>query len=393
MTSERQEHDGFRAAPHLSPETLAANGARHHDEVTGALVPPIHLASTFARDEDYGARQSYTYARDAGPTAREAEALVRTLERAEQTMLFNSGMSALVAVLEALPAGARIAVPERMYHVGSAWVRRLARMGRIVADQFRPGDAESLAGAIREGDTRLVWVETPSNPECIVTDIAAASRIARTAGALLLVDGTAAPPSTTVALDLGAQLSFHSGTKYLNGHSDITAGALSFRGAGEFASEVETVRTFHGTALPGFEAWLLMRGLRTLHVRFAKISENALTVARALECHPKVESVHYPSLETHPGHEIAARQMSAGSGGLLSFVVKGDPGAALRVVRRCALFAPATSLGGTESLIEHRKTIEGPESGLPDNFLRLSIGLEDANDLVADLRQALSDVC
>ena len=390
MPSTGQQTFGDGRMPRHSPETRAARGILTADSLTGAVVPAIQLSTTFARDTDYAARQPYTYARDGGPTTREAERLLQDLEQADRTLLFTSGMSAIAAVLEALPNGARIAVPTRMYHGGTSWVRRLAGMGRISVKCFQPGNVDSLASVLHGDNTQLAWIETPSNPECIVTDIALAAEVAAAAGAMLLVDGTSGPPPTTSALELGAQLSFHSGTKYLNGHSDITAGALSFRGAETVASEIETVRMFHGTVLPGFESWLLMRGMRTLHVRFKKISENAMAIAHALQSHPMVESVLYPGLPTHHGHATAAKQMTSGFGGVVSLKVRGDADAALAVLRRCSLFTPATSLGGTESLIEHRRTIEGPSTGLPENLLRLSIGLEDAEDLIEDLRTALS---
>ena len=249
------------------------------DPATGSIVPPIHLSSTFARDERYDARNPYTYARDGGPTAREAEDIVCALEQAEATLLFTSGMSALAAVLEALPMGAHVVIPDRMYHGGLAWSRRLARLGRIRVDYFHPGEPGSYLDVLRDGETQLFWIETPSNPECWITGIEAAGRAARKAGALLLVDSTTAPPPTTRALDLGAHIVFHSGTKYLNGHSDVTAGVLSFRDADGIREEIESIRTFQGTALPGFDAWLLMRGLRTLYVRFARVSESALAIA------------------------------------------------------------------------------------------------------------------
>ncbi len=377
-------------APEISPESTAARGMTAPDSTTGSIVPPIHLSSTFARDARYDARNPYTYARDGGPTAREAEDILRALEQAEATLLFTSGMSALAAVLEALPMGAHVVIPDRMYHGGLAWSRRLARLGRIRADCFHPGGPGCYLDALRPGETRLLWIETPSNPECWITDIEAASHAAKTAGALLLVDSTTAPPPTTRALNLGANIVFHSGTKYLNGHSDVTAGVLSFREAGEIREEIECVRKFHGTALPGFEAWLLMRGLRTLFVRFARISESAMAIATALERHPQVDRVLYAGLPSHPGHGIAARQMTGGFGGMMSIVTRGDAAQARNVARRCRLFVPATSLGGTESLIEHRKSIEGEDSPVPDGLLRLSVGLETAAELIEDLNRALS---
>lgn len=376
--------------PGISPESVAARGMTSPDSATGSIVPPIHLSSTFARDEWYDARNPYTYARDGGPTAREAEGIICALEQAESTLLFASGMSALAAVLEALPMGAHVVIPDRMYHGGLAWTRRLARLGRIRVDHFHPGKPGSYLDVLRHGETQLFWIETPSNPECWITCIEAAANAARKTGALILVDSTTAPPPTTRALNLGAHIVFHSGTKYLNGHSDVTAGVLSFRDADGIRREIESIRTYHGTALPGFDAWLLMRGLRTLYVRFARVSESALAIATALESHPLVDRVLYAGLPSHPGHGTAARQMTGGYGGMLSVVIRGNAARARNVARQCRLFVPATSLGGTESLIEHRKSIEGQDSPVPDGLLRLSVGLESAEELIEDLNRALS---
>ena len=381
------DHSGH---PKLSAESIAARGTWTPDPETGAIIPPLSLSSTFARDENYNPRSASTYARDGGTTARHAEATICALEDAASTLLFNSGMSALAAVLEALPMGAHVVIPDRMYHGGISWCRRLDRLGRITVDAFQPDVPGSYLESLRVGETRLLWVETPSNPECWITDITAAAEAARAAGALLMVDSTTAPPPTTRALKLGAHIAFHSGTKYLNGHSDMTAGVLSFAGCDEIREEIETVRSFQGTALQGFEAWLLLRGLRTLFVRFARVSESAQAIAEALVENPLVDRVLYPGLKSNPSHEIAARQMTGGFGGMLSIVVKGDADQARDVARYCRLFVPATSLGGTESLIEHRKSIEGDESVVPDGLLRLAVGLENADELIADINRALA---
>jgi cystathionine gamma-synthase len=234
-----------------------------------------------------------------------------------------------------------------------------------------------------------VWIETPTNPTWDVIDIAAAAEAAHAAGARLAVDCTVAPPCTTRALDLGADVVFHSGTKYLGGHSDLTAGVLCVARRDELWDELRLVRSLTGGVIAGFEAWLLIRGLRTLFLRYARASENALAIAEAMQRHPGVAHVLYPGLADHPGHAVAARQMTGGFGGMLSILVHGAEAQARDVARFAQVFIPATSLGGVESLIEHRRAVEGPDSTTPPTLLRLSVGIEDARDLIADLDQAL----
>ncbi len=372
--------------PALSPATRAAQALGRVDAGTGALVPGIEPATTFARGPDYAPRQPYIYARDGGPTTRHAEAVIADLDGAAETLLFASGMAALVCLTETLEAGDRVAAPRVMYHGAQVWLRRLAaRRGVKVVfyDQAAPdGWAEALAGG-----ARWLWVETPANPTWDVADIAAAARAAHAAGARLLVDCTCAPPCAMQALGLGADVAFHAATKYLGGHSDLTAGALSFRDAG-LAAEVRGLRTLMGSVLSAFEAWLLIRGLRTLFLRWERACASALTIAQAMDAHPGVDRVLYPGLPAHPGHEVAARQMQ-GFGAMLSLMIAGDGSEARRLCTRTRLWHPATSLGGVESLIEHRAAVEPEGSEVPPQLVRLSVGIEDAGDLVADLEQAL----
>ncbi len=374
----------------LSPETLAAQALHHLDGATGAVVPAMHSASTFARDDNYDLHEGFVYSRYGSPTTKQAQDIIAALEGADAALLFNSGMSATVAVVEALPMGAHVVAQSMMYHIGLNWLNRQAGRGVIGFDSFQAGDLDALRAAIKPGETKLVWIETPANGDWSITDIAAAAEIAHAAGAILMCDSTAAPPCTTRPLELGADISFHSATKYLNGHSDLTAGVLSARAGLAIREEIEQVRGFQGTTLPGFESWLLIRGLRTLFVRYKKASENALTFARHFANHPAIETVMYPGLPDHPGHTVAARQMSGGFGGMMSLLVAGSAGRALAVAKACTTFIPATSLGGVESLIEHRHTVSGDGYGIPENLLRLSIGIENPDDLIADLEQALA---
>jgi cystathionine gamma-synthase len=256
---------------------------------------------------------------------------------------------------------------------------------------FDANDIDDLKRAIQPGKTSVVWIETPVNPTWDVIDIALAAEIAHAAGAVLAVDGTVASPVTTRALDYGADIVFHSATKYLNGHSDVVAGILVTARQDERWEDIKLVRTLTGGILGPHEAWLLLRGMRTLFLRFDQASQTALQLAQHFEAHPQLQQVLYPGLESHAGHEIAMRQMTRGFGGMLSFLVKGDAEDAKRVAGRAQLFVRATSLGGVESLIEHRASVEGPHSEVPQNLLRLSIGIENCRDLIDDLEQCLEN--
>ncbi len=372
----------------LSPQTKAAQALHMLDRESGAVVPAMHSASTFARDENYEPREGFVYSRYGSPTTTQCERIIGELEGGE-SLLFNSGMSATVAVVEALPMGAHVVAQTMMYHVGLDWLNRQASRGVIGFSRFEAGNLAALKAAIQPGKTKLVWIETPANGDWAITDIAAAAKIAHAAGAILMCDSTAAPPCTTRPLALGADISFHSATKYLNGHSDLTAGVLTARQGLDIWDEIRSVRSFQGTVLPGFEAWLLIRGLRTLFVRYKQASENALAFARHFESHPAVAQVMYPGLPSHAGFEVAKQQMQGGFGGMMSLLLNGDEGRALKAAKACRVFIPATSLGGVESLIEHRRTVAGAGRGIPENLLRLSIGIEAVDDLIADLGQAL----
>lgn len=371
----------------LSPATRAAQALRHIDPVTGAVTPGIELSSTFARDENYDQRQSYNYAREGGPTIKQAEEILANLEGGEGSLVFSSGMAAIVTLMETLNTGDHVVAQKIMYHGAIDWLLRLQSKRGISVSFFDQSVDNALENAITP-DTKLVWIETPSNPSWDVVDIAEAARLAHDAGARLAVDCTVAPPCTSLALELGADYVFHSATKYLGGHSDITAGVLTCAKANDHWAEITTLRKQLGNVLRPFDAWLLIRGMRTLYVRFERASDSALKIAKHFENHPKIAGVLYPGLPSHPGHAIAARQMTGGFGGMMSILTH-DASTANKVARFVQVFIPATSLGGVESLIEHRKVVEGPNSVVPDTLLRLSIGIEDVNDLIDDLEQAL----
>lgn len=373
-----------------STRSLVAQALHFIDEATGAVVPPIHSSTTFARDENYDLRGETSYARYSSPTIEKVEEVLALLDNGVGAQVFASGLAAFAALFETVETGKHIVAPQVMYHGGQDWLRMISekrQIGLTLFDQTEPG---ALEAAIRPGETAIVWVETPVNPTWDIIDIQAAADAAHAAGAILGVDSTVASPVSTRPLEHGADIVFHSATKYLNGHSDVTAGALITGKDDAFWEEIKTNRKYLGSILGPFEAWLLLRGMRTLFVRFETASRNALKIAKHFQDHARLEGVLYPGLETHPGHDVAARQMTGGFGGMMSLLVKGDEAQTKKVAGSLKLFVAATSLGGVESLAEHRKSVEGPHSLVPANLIRLSIGIEDADDLIADLEQAMA---
>ena len=375
-----------------APSTIAAQALHFTDSTTGGVVPPIHPSTTFVRDENYELVGKYGYSREQNPTYDQVEAVLAHLEGGAEAQVYASGLAAAGAVFETVNAGQHIVAPDMMYYGLKEWLVRISEkrsIGLDFVDMTRP---DAVREKICPGATALVWVEPIANPTWEVTDLAAIAEIAHKDNALLAADCTCTPPVTTKALEQGADLVFHSTTKYLNGHSDAVGGALITCEANSVWEEIKHLRHKLG-AVPGpFEAWLLLRGLRTLSIRYERASENALRIARHFEGHPKVESVLYPGLESHPGHAIACKQMTGGFGGMLSLCVTGGKDEALRFVTGLRLILLATSLGGVESLAEHRKTIEGPDSLVPENLVRFSIGIESADDLIDDLEHALQRI-
>ena len=370
------------------PRTLAAQALGAEEPITQAVVPPVHMATTYVRDPDNQYRSGYIYGRPDNATVRQTENLIAALEEAPAALLFGSGMAAATAVVLALDPGAHIVASQVMYWGFRNWLGQAARFG-YQTDFVDSSNLAALRDAVKPGKTKLLWIETPANPLWTITDIAAAAEIAHAAGALLCVDSTVATPILTRPLRLGADLVMHSATKYLNGHSDVVGGALAAAQENEFWSRIQSVRSQHGAILGPFEAWLLLRGMRTLHVRVKEQSESATLLATWLGHHAEVAEVLYPGLRQHPGHDVAMKQMTGGFGGMLSIRVKGGEQAAIATAARVNIWKRATSLGGVESLIEHRASVEGPGSPCPPDLLRLSAGLEDAEDLYADLDRAL----
>ena len=372
------------------PSTLAAQALGWLDPSTNAVAPPIHTSTNYARDENYEKVGNRGYTRDENPTYEQVEALLAALEEGADAMVFGSGMAAATTVMLSLAPGDHVIAPSIMYFGLRNWLVNVGRHWGLQVDFVAPGDTAAIAAAIRPGETKLVWVETPCNPTWDVTDIAEAARIAHDAGAMLAVDSTVATPVLSRPLAHGADIVMHSGTKYLNGHGDVLAGVLVTAREDARWERMKYLRFENGGMLGAFEAWLLMRGLRTLYLRVERASASAQRIAEHLSRHPGITEVLYPGLQSHAGHAVAARQMEGGFGGMISIRVEGGAAAALKVAKHVELFVRATSLGGVESLIEHRATVEGDDSPFPDDLLRLSVGIEDTDDLIADLEQALA---
>ena len=371
------------------PETLAVHAGRSVDPVTGAVTPNVILSTTFERAPDGTLRQGNIYTRLDNPNRQALEQALTALEGGAQAMAFASGQAATAAILQSLRAGARVIFPDDIYHGTRALVKTVYA-GRGVAAEFIDFTDTAAVAATLQTPADLVWIETPSNPRLKITDIAAVAHAARRTGALVVTDNTWASPLLTQPLALGAHVALHSTTKYLGGHSDVLGGALVFGhdAPADFVGRARDWQRLGGAVPSPFDCWLLLRSIATLPVRIRAQSATAEKIAHWLAAHPQVESVFYPGLPLHPGHAIARRQMASG-GAMISFLVRGDFAAASAVAGRLQLIIRATSLGGIESLIEHRKVIEGPDSPTPDNLLRFSVGLEHAEDLIADLQQAL----
>lgn len=374
----------------LKPDSIAAQALGWVDEKTRAIIPPIHVSTTYLRDPDNQYRSGRVYARADNPAFDQAEAVLARLEQGSAAMLFASGMAAATAVFQALAPGDHVLAPQVMYWSLRNWLMNFATHWGLKVELIDMADPAAVQAAIRPGQTKLVWVETPANPLWTVTDVAATAAIAHAAGARLAVDSTVGTPVLTQPLTLGADIVMHAATKYLGGHSDLIAGALVTRENDAFWQRVRTVRAQLGGTLGSFEAWLLLRGMRTLVLRVRQATASAQRIAEHFERHPLVEAVLYPGLPGFPGHAVARRQMSGGFGGMLSIRAKGGEAAAIATAAHVELWKRATSLGGTESLIEHRASVEGAGTPAPADLLRLSVGIEDAGDLIADLEQALA---
>ncbi|MEP6604375.1 MAG: aminotransferase class V-fold PLP-dependent enzyme [Spartobacteria bacterium] len=367
-------------------ETLAVHAGHSVDAATGAVSMPIHLSTTFEREPTGEYRHGYVYSRSNNPTRRALEEALTAMEGGTDAAAFSSGIAASMAIFQALGPGDHVVAAAETYHGTAKLLRDIFVRWGIEVSFVDMTNASALQTALRDR-TKIVWVETPSNPLLKITDISAVAAIAHKTGVVCVCDNTLAP-IVQRPLDLGADLVVHSTTKYLGGHSDVVGGAVIAKTASEFFAKIREIQGTGGAVPSPFDCWLVLRGMRTLPWRMRAHSENALRVATFLSQHPRVDKVHYPGLPSHPGHETAARQMASFSG-MLSFEVNGGAEAALAVAGRTEIFVRATSLGGVESLIEHRASIKGEDPRTPRGLLRLSVGLENADDLIEDLTQAL----
>lgn len=368
--------------------TLCVHAAHTPDATSGAIAEPIVLATTFERDADGGYPRGYRYSREGTPNRTALESCLAALEGGVGAVAFASGLAANMAVLELLGSGERLVASREAYYGSVRQFVEVARQRAAVLELVDFADPAAVKTALAQR-TRLVWVETPSNPLLNVTDLELAASLGHAAGALVVCDNTFATPVCQRPFRFGADLVIHSATKYLGGHSDVLSGAVVVREDAALLERLQAWQRMAGTGLAPFDCWLLRRSIATLALRVRAQCQGALEVARFLAAHPAVERVFYPGLESHPGHAVARAQMPGGFGAVLSVCVAGDAARAMQVAGRTRLLARATSLGGVESLIEHRASVEGPGSRTPQNLLRLSIGIEEPQDLVQDLDQAL----
>ena len=367
-------------------ETLAVHAGQRIDPATGAVSPPIHLSTTFERDVEGTYSRGFMYTRNDNPNRQALEEGVSALEGGAAAAAFGSGTGAAGAVFQALAPGDHILAHVDAYYGTTRLLREIFVRWGLQADFVDMSDLAAVKKALRP-NTKLAWMETPSNPLLKIVDLAAAAKIVHDAGALCVCDNTWAPILQR-PFDLGADFILHSTTKYFGGHCDVLGGIIVAKKENDLFQRIRGIQ-YEGGAVPSpFDCWLILRGMRTLPWRMRAHSENAAKAAQFLSQNSKVARVHYPGLANHPGHDIAKQQMSL-FGGMLSFEVKGGREAAMKVSNNTKIFTRATSLGGVESLIEHRASIEGPGTTSPEGLLRLSIGLENADDLIEDLDQAL----
>ena len=370
------------------PNTVCVHSAHLPEPATGALAQPIYLTTTFQRDADGGYPRGYRYSREGTPNRASLETCLAALEGGIGAAAFASGLAANMAVLELLREGDRLIAPREAYYGSIKQFTEHAARRRVTVELADFTDLKAVKTAV--GDrARLVWIETPTNPLLNITDLNAVTAIAHEAGALVVCDNTFATPICQRPFDFGVDLIIHSGTKYLGGHSDVLSGLAIVRTDSALLEHLQAWQRSAGAALAPFDCWLLRRSVATLALRVRAQCAGALQVAEFLARHPAIEQVFYPGLPQHRGHATAVAQMPGGFGAMLSICVSGGQQAALDVASRTQLFARATSLGAVESLIEHRASIEGPQSRTPQNLLRLSVGIEEPADLIADLEQAL----
>ena len=372
----------------LKFETLAIQSTQIPDKTTGAVATPINLSTTFEREVDGSYKSGFVYSRAENPNRQLLENSLAVLEKGKVGFAFSSGMAAITALFNTLKSGEHLLLPHDVYYATKNMAETLFGDKGIEVTTVVMSDLKAVKKAIKK-NTALVWLETPSNPQLNVSDIAKISKLAHKVGAICAVDNTWPSPVLQRPLEHGADVSMHSTSKYFGGHSDVLGGCLILKKNGALAEQIKNIQTLTGGVPSPFECWLVTRGIKTLHVRVLQQTKNAAKLATFLEKHPKIERVNYPGLKSHPHYKVAKKQMIGGFGAMLSVQVKGSAKNAMKLTGQLKLFTTATSLGGVESLVEHRKSIEGPDSPTPDNLLRISVGLENVEDLIADWEQAL----
>ncbi|WP_419902361.1 trans-sulfuration enzyme family protein [Kiloniella sp.] len=371
-------------------ETLLAQAGHYLDRETGSVVPAIQPSTTFARDETGDLYdENRIYARDHSFNAEMAEAILCELEGGASCKLFASGMAAATALVQTLRPGERIVAPKIMYWSLRAWLITYCADWNVELAFYDPSNEEDMCSVVKAATTHMLWIETPANPTWEVVDISKAAELAHSVGAQLVADSTVSTPLLTKPIEYGADYVFHSATKYINGHSDVVAGAVITAKEDMRWERLCKVRAQQGGILGTFESWLLLRGMRTMHLRVERACENAMRIAQHFQNYPGVSEVIYPGLTSHPNHETAVKQMTGGFGGMLSIRFNGGREETAKIMGRMKYFVRATSLGGVESLVEHRALVEGEGSLVPDDLLRFSIGIENVEDLIKDIEQAL----
>ncbi len=367
-------------------ETLSVHAGRKPDKSTGAVTPPIHLSTTYERDASGEYPKGFVYSRASNPNRESLEDCLMQLEGGKSAAAFSSGSAAAMSIFQALSSGDHIIASDDLYH-GTRNLIKLFQKWNVSSSFVDMTNVKNVENAITK-KTKLIWIETPTNPLLKIVDINKISSLVKKKKIKIACDNTWATPILQSPLELGADLSLHATTKYIGGHSDVLGGAVISNSDDEFFQKIKEIQKAGGAVPSPFECWLVLRGIQTLPLRIRAQSDSAMQIAEFLRSHPKVEKVYYPGLPSHPGHDVASTQMKK-FGGMISFQVKGKMKDAMRVASKVKIFVRATSLGGPESLIEHRASVEGPDTKTPQNLLRMSIGLEHPDDLINDLSNAL----
>lgn len=368
-------------------ETLAIKSTEHTFTNVNAVSIPLFLSSTYKRNADGSYNNDFVYSRNDNPNRQLIEKSIAKLENAAYGFAFSSGMAAVSAILQSLKTGDHVLLPDDIYFTIKKLFNDVLVDWGLSYNQVDMSNLHALENAIKP-NTALIWVETPSNPQLKLSDIKLISKIAHKNNALCVVDNTWLTPVFQNPLNLGADIVIHSTTKYFGGHSDVLGGAVVLNDK-EIAAKIKSIQLLNGAVPAPFDCWLIGRGIQTLHLRVSKQSENALKLASFFEKHSKIEQVNYPGLKSHPQHNLAIEQQHDGFGAMLSILIKGTEKEAFKISTKLKYFTTATSLGGVESLVEHRKSVEGPDSLTPSNLIRISVGIEHIDDLIADWEQAL----